>query len=188
MAKPTFVFDTNPASSIGKNEDWKALGFINLMVTNNAGSVSKLGAVGLKKSNHAHIELFNGLSGPECKTILEAIGTQVVLKFNPVGSGADWDFLENAEPAAATPIAGAKEQAIGYINLLLPDADGMLVQLGSVALFASNAREQTLFNALSVSADKNLAAIKARMSLTFFPTNTVAKVIKPGFAVLKKAA
>lgn len=178
--KTASVSFKTPASAV--KGDWeRALGFINLMVP------TKFGAINLMASNPNQKALYEALVADTSGELLNNVCAQLALDFNPNNGQVLWDFLEadGDEPLASDPT-----KALGYINFFLPDEAGEMVQLGAISLWAKDAREQKLFNALNESGERcarTLKAILNSLSLTFHPNKPGTAVKKPGFALLKAA-
>ena len=161
--------------------DWeRALGFINLMVP------TKFGAINLMGSNPNQKALYEALVADTSGELLNNVCAQLALDFNPNGGQSLWDFMDDKEPLVSDP-----SKALGYINFFLPDEEGEMVQLGAVSLWAKDAREQRLFDALNESDERcgrTLKAILNSLTLTFHPNKPgAAAAKKPGFALLKAA-
>ena len=175
--KPVSVNFKAPTTAV--KGDWeRALGFINLMVP------QKFGAINLMGSNPNQKALYEALAADTTGELLKNVCAQLALDFNPNGGQSLWDFMDDKEPLVSDP-----SKALGYINFFLPDEAGDMVQLGSVSLWAKDARDQRLFDALNESDERcgrTLKAILASLSLTFHP-NKPGAVKKPGFALLKAA-
>lgn len=172
----------NNVSNIKSSGDWeKAIGFINLMVPN------KFGMLPLLASNANQKALFEGLMVDTSGKLLAGVLANLAVDFHPNGSQNLWDFVEDT--AAEQQVDPTK--ALGYINFYLPDEDGEMVQLGKVALWAKEVREQRLFDILNESperCEKTLKAFLGKLTLTFYPAKSAAAPAKKsGFAILKAA-
>lgn len=175
--KPVSVNFKAPTTAV--KGDWeRALGFINLMVP------QKFGAINLMGSNANQKALYEALAADTTGELLKNVCAQLALDFNPNGGQSLWDFMDDKEPLVSDP-----SKALGYINFFLPDGAGDMVQLGSVSLWAKDARDQRLFDALNESDERCvriLKALLASLSLTFHQ-NKPGAAKKPGFALLKAA-
>lgn len=95
-------------------------------------------------------------------------------------------FNTNNESNGSTSNKGAFEQALGFINIGLPNAQGGTSKLTMAALKGSNAAEKELFEALNGKDEAEvLEWVRTNMVLTFRANNSGAKAV--GFA-FKKAA
>ena len=94
---------------------------------------------------------------------------------------------KSTSSVASVPAAGQFEQALGFVNLSLPNAEGSLVKFAVAALKGSNAAEQMLFDDLC-DADQEAAVlewIKENIVLTFRKNKSGAAAPSFGY---KKAA
>ena len=98
-------------------------------------------------------------------------------------------FQTESSAAASTVKSGNFEQALGFINIGLPNTHGELSKFGMVPLKASSASEQGLFTDLNAGTAEQQAEIlqwvKDNIVLTFRPNTSGAKAISFGY---KKAA
>lgn len=189
------------SSTTAKTKGWESLGCINVDLHPTANSQFKLGMIALTVGNEQHVELFTSLMGDakEKMAILTRILQKAVLDFKPAGGEADLSFLDGLDDFEPVETAKSdKEQVLGYINVSLPNEDGVLSALGPIKLYASDINQHRIFHSLNKAAcvDKNLAAIKARLSSTFYPTGLGRTMIggsaaqpaaKKGYDVLKAA-
>lgn len=87
-------------------------------------------------------------------------------------------------PAASTNTNGNWEQALGFLNIALPNGDGELAKFGALTMKASNAAEKQMFADLSVSPEQEaeiVGWIKANMVITFRPNVPGGKTVSFGY-------
>ena len=92
------AFNTNNGSgnnnaAEAKDEAWKAHGFLNVYVKNNAGGRTKLGSIPLKKANEREQKLSQWLAGDDdAGTRLNRLLSECVFEFNVADNGTASDF------------------------------------------------------------------------------------------------